>query len=235
MSFRNLVSATIVALAWAAMCQNAPAAIIASYQFGSGTTLGSPATTVAPLVTASLFADGDGGTSYSSAVGSPAVPSVEKAYPEIALRSDYLNSNSYFEFTLSATPGFELELSQLSFDYDKNQLSGTGPRPTITFDLRSSLDNYAFTLGTVNDPGNAATGTFQTSINNLDSVADDITFRLYVAKDLATFSAGLVHIDNVKVEGNVVAVNPEPASLVIWGGIGIAGLVAAWRRKKLAS
>ena len=239
---RNLFIPAIAGLVLAMCCSSAPAAIIASYQFNSGNAAGSAATTADANLIASVFADGDGGTSYSSTIGNP-VPSIEKAYLQIALGSNYLNSNSYFEFTLSAKSGFKLDLSGVSFDYDKNQLSGTGTRPTITFDLRSSLDNYAFTLGTVNDPGNGATGTFQTSINSLATAANDVTFRIYVAKDLTTYPAGLVHLDNVNVQGSVegsatnleervALLNPEPASLIIWGGVGAAGLIVAWRRKR---
>jgi len=223
---------------WAVLCTAGTDASIVTYEFGTGTSVGSLATTADPNLAASAFADGDGTTSYSTTVGNP-VPSVEKSYSEITLATgSYLASNGYYEFSLTANTGYELNLTGLSFDYDKNQLTGGGAKPAITFDLRSSLDGYASTLGAVVDPGNAATGTFQTSIMNLSDITESVTFRIYLAKGNANFaSAGLVHIDNVAVDGSVdaLAANPEPTTLAIWGGLGLLGLlVARWKKKGLS-
>jgi hypothetical protein len=42
-----------------------------------------------------------------------------------------------------------------------------------------------------------------------------------------------VYLDNLQYEVISAAPVPEPAFLAIWGGLGIAGLVAARRRKKV--
>jgi len=224
----------------AIFCTDSANATIISYQFGTGDSTGSPATSFDSNLTASVFSDGDGTTFYSAGSGNVA-PSAEKCYSEIALlSSEYWGTNSFFEFTLTANPGYELTLSQLSFDYDKDQLTGGGAKPAITLDLRSSLDAYATTLGTVVDNGNGVAGRYETSLISLSSVVDSATFRIYLARSNENFgSSGLVHIDNVNVEGSVSLapeqasfLAPEPASFWVWGGIGIAGLFAAWRRKR---
>lgn len=116
--------ASIAALTiWAAICTGGADAAILIYAFDTDTSpsAGSPDTSADPNLDATVFADGDGTTAYSKTVGNP-TPSVEKAYSEITLASgNYLASTGYYEFSLAAKPGYELNLTQLSFDYDKNR------------------------------------------------------------------------------------------------------------------
>lgn len=49
---------------------------------------------------------------------------------------------------------------------------------------------------------------------------------------LWTSSANQMRLDSISVQQTGTAAVPEPASLAIWGGLGITGLIAARRRKK---
>lgn len=94
--------------------------------------------------------------------------------------------------------------------------------PNMTFIAETELDG-------VLAPGGLALLTFSGAVtpgsteNTLKFIISDTSDRVL---DTTAYISGLGNRD--PVTGNV----PEPASLAIWGGIGIAGLVAAYRRKR---
>jgi hypothetical protein len=133
-------------------------------------------------------------------------------------------NNTFFAFTVSANPGFVLNLNNLTFDAGRG--GETTPRGWV---LRSSVDGFAsdidtqlvptvrpdFTAFTVNLSG--------AQFNDLSAV----TFRLY---DFVPGGGQSLEFDNVTLNGTPSPV-PEPHSLGLFG-LGALGLVGyAWRRR----
>ncbi|MBW4361108.1 hypothetical protein [Flavobacterium taihuense] len=90
-------------------------------------------------------------------------------YDARSWKSDELDSNTYFEFSLTPNPTKEIDF--VSFVYT-GQISENGP---TRFALRSSVDGFTSDVGTV-----LATGaTVSLSSSNFQNISSPITFRLY--------------------------------------------------------
>jgi hypothetical protein len=134
-----------------------------------------------------------------------------------------LTNNKYYQFTLSAAAGFELDLSSLTFDVARG--GGGTPRG---YAVRSSADGFATNLSTADVLTVRPTYTpisidlTGAAFQNLPS----LTFRVYSYSPAAGSS---VDYDNIVVNGNLSVV-PEPtASAVLLLGAA-AGLGAKRRR-----
>jgi len=142
--------------------------------------------------------------------------------------SEAVAGDSFIEFTVTPTAGFEVSLTSLLFSW---QRSSTGP---ANLSLRSSADNYALTLGTVTGlPTTLSTGN-NLAISGLASFTTATTFRLYGYG--ATAAAGTGGFDtasdvaNVQLNGTAVAV-PEPTVVsLLLVAVGVAGLRRRERR-----
>ncbi|WP_264553056.1 T9SS sorting signal type C domain-containing protein [Flavobacterium sp. N2038] len=80
--------------------------------------------------------------------------------------SNNINTNNYFEFTLTPNAGYEIDFTNFIY-------TGTNTNGPTRFALRSSLDNYLSNIGTSNSVG----GTFD--LSTYQNIASPITFRLY--------------------------------------------------------
>ncbi len=92
------------------------------------------------------------------------------------------DGNDHYSFTLTPSSGFKIDFSSFVF---VTQISPTNP-PT-TFQLRSSVDNYASNIGSVTSTG----GSVSLSTSNYQGITSAITFRLYAfggSSATATFS-----------------------------------------------
>jgi hypothetical protein len=138
----------------------------------------------------------------------------------------------YFSFTVTASSGYLLNLSSLSFQYASS--SGFGAN-NLHWAVRSSLDSYSTDIASGATTANATWYTnptidLGTSYDNLSS----ITFRIYVWDDRARGKNEFGYLDNIILDG--VSVVPEPATVALAiFGLGAAGLGAGrqlYARKK---
>ena len=123
-----------------------------------------------------------------------------------------LNTNKYYQVTITPQPGYNIDINSISFTI---QRSGTGIRQYV---VRSSLDNYTNNLSASISPTNVnlsvvttnvlqivdtATGANNGSLITLDSnyniITSPITFRFYGFN--AEQSGGTFSIDNVTFNG----------------------------------
>lgn len=200
------------ALALMMLATGVNAATIAQYPFTGNSLL---STDTEPNSTADSFGTGSGITSPAfSTTGNPA-PS--RAVTTNQLSSSF-NSADYWEFAVSAEPGYKLDLTQLTFDV---QNAGSAPLPDGRWDVRSSLDSYGSSLATFTATGSFANKSVDLSGPSFQNLLS-ITFRLYVY-DAANTNSGTksLRTDNVTLEGNVNLI-PEPASVALLAaGVGM--------------
>ncbi len=155
-----------------------------------------------------------------------------------------IDASKYFEFSLTASEGFTLDLTTFTFGVGR---SGTGPR---SFQWRSSLDSYASpisgytatnaalnqTLGDgilsyTADGTTSATGNILTFSTAAFSDLSTVTFRFYgFNSEQSGGTAGLEGNFSFAGEMNVI---PEPST---WALIGLGSAFVLWRiRRKPAT
>ena len=105
-----------------------------------------------------------------------------------------LNTNDYFEFTLTPNAGYEIDF--ISFVYT-GQTSGTGPS---NFAFRSSLDGYTANIGSPTSVGT----TINLSAAAYQNITNSITFRIYAWG--GTNPAGTFSINDFTFNGTVSAI-----------------------------
>lgn len=194
---------------------------VVTYTFGSA---GSP-TTAANAVAANLSA-----STFAASTGSPGTGSSSPVYSS-GSGGSYFTATSwtggapgtnYFEFTLTPSNGYQLNVTSLTFGY---RSTATGP---TAFAFRSSADGYATNLATgalTSDSLWYASGTQSITLSGLTS---GTTFRLYGSG--ASGAGGTWRVDDVSVAGALSAV-PEPAAVGVL--LGSAALAAAvWIRRR---
>jgi hypothetical protein len=161
----------------------------------------------------------NGGKSYSSDQWSPTAPG---AVP---------TTEPYWQFTITPNSGETYNLDSLSLGLQRN-----GNASPTNLLVRSSLDNYAATLGNFVLGSDAATRNiwqpFSTALGapTFAGLAGPVTFRLYgygEPDNLNGRQAENLDVDNIAVNGNIV---PTPALLPGLLGLG----VGAWRKRKQA-
>lgn len=120
-----------------------------------------------------------------------------------------LNTSYYFEFTLTPTPGYAINLSQFVFE---GQRGSSGPKK---FALRSSSDNFSANIGTIADQ--SGTGAFTGTITLTDVAfqnifSEPITFRLYAwnAPTGASASSRQFQVNSFSFFGTIAE---QPAAL----------------------
>lgn len=130
----------------------------------------------------------------------------------------------YFEFAVTLLDGYSLNLE--TFNFDERSFAN---RPSA-FGLRYSGDGFAANIGTgINDTGWDPIS-FDISTNTV-AVSGSVTFRIFAQN--APNENATWHIDNIELNGTLVAPIPEPAT----GGMALAGLASAFyyllRRNRL--
>ena len=127
------------------------------------------------------------------------------------------DNTAFFTFTLTPNPTYKLSLT--SFVYT-GQASGTGP---TSFSFRSSADGFATGVGVPT----AAGTTISLSAPAYQGLTTLIEFRLYGFG--ASAAGGTYSVNDFTFNGSVDL--PEPSSLALIG-LGLAGMAAAYRRRK---
>ncbi len=183
---------------------------VAIYDFDSSTP---SASSVAANLLASDISGGAGISAFAYDAGNPSSGKALSA-TKWGLAFD---TSDYFELTLNPDSGFTLTLTAFQMD---TRRSPTGP---TTWELRSSLDSYASSLGGAS-PGDGTFAAGQTvDLSGGASFVDlssPVTFRVFAYG--ATSSAGTFRIDNLKFDGSVAPV-PEPAGWAMLGGLMLLG------------
>jgi len=126
--------------------------ILAQYTFGpDGTTPGilTPATVDGNATATSIQADAGLVLDLTSPATQPAsTPYLRTTFTNVSSTPNIaITNNADFKFTLTANAGFLLDLTSLAFDVMRGGTST--PRG---YDVRSSIDNFATTLGTADVP-----------------------------------------------------------------------------------
>ncbi len=140
-------------------------------------------------------------------------------------------ANNYFDFTVTAAPSFFLNLTSLTFSLGANGVNTSPATPnTASFFLRSSVDGFAATIGSVQSVSAVDGTTVWSTAGNVDLSAasfqglNGITFRLYVF-DSFDFTpgdfTGVNRLDSVVLNGTVAI--PEPSVLGVMT-LALAGL-----------
>lgn len=145
-----------------------------------------------------------------------------------------IDVNDYYTFTVTPNSGVSLALSRVSFD---EQRSNSG---IITFEIRSSLDNYGSAIpGTITTvPDNAGSRSHSYSLPaSFASLTSPTTFHIYGYKSEATGGTWrlLNYTGNAGAQGGLtiegLAAVPEPSAILFGGLVCCAfGLTAARRR-----
>ncbi|MEJ8818155.1 T9SS-dependent choice-of-anchor J family protein [Lacibacter sp. H407] len=132
-----------------------------------------------------------------------------------------INTNQYYEVTVTPTPGTTLDLNSIKFTL---QRSGTGIRqyavrssfdyttnlPASIFPANSDLSVVATNVFQVVDPTTAAEeGSTITLGSSFDAITSAVTFRFYGWN--AEASGGTFSIDNVTINGTAIQVTGLPS------------------------
>ena len=144
------------------------------------------------------------------------------------------DSSGWYKSRLNAEPYFT---SSTVAPNTWNEWSTGGSNPLKFYDQPRSGNYGTYSDPTLSDLQNS------TSYNGRDyGVEEILLISLQTGSGWSNGFTGLV--DGLTIEltnGDVYSINleaeptPEPASLAIWGGIGMVGLIAARRRRKLAA
>lgn len=145
-------------------------------------------------------------------------------------------AGAWFSFTLTPESGFSLSLSD--FKFDAKQSGGSAVE--IHFFLRTSLDNYATTVGSIGTDSKGEllnASVFQTYVINLSNIAalqgitGPITIRLYTGDNRGDNAVG-TYLDNVTLSANVTAVPEGGTVSLLLFSVGVLAGAARLRNSK---
>lgn len=206
------------------------AAVIVQFTFptahGAGveTGPGFSATTLAANVTATPVADTSGNVIIGTENPTPnySTQPVLRVDPagNSSSAAQAVTNNKYFSFTITPDLGYELDLSSLQFKAARG--GSSTPRGWV---VRTSADGFAANLGSSDIATQRATWTDYTvplGGAQFQDVTVPLTFRFYVYSPAA---GQTIEFDNITVNGEVVAVIPEPVTALM-AGAGLVLLVA---------
>jgi len=178
---------------------------------------------------ASDFFDGAGVVAAYSIIGAP-VPSLAVNYAQIDGTSEAaaVAMDDYVAFTVTPHAGYELDLTNMT--YASN--AGTSLFGPVTFFVRSSVDGYAVTLGSVTRTSQFFSGsTVDLSGAWFQNLTTATTFHIYLYDGGKDSTADAGRVDALALHGTVLVV-PEPSALLLLAGMGAAaGLARRTRRR----
>jgi hypothetical protein len=239
----KLLSAGVIA-GIVAMTSASQGAVIAQYGFGTeGNPSATPPTTTTFTLAATTLDANATATSLTKGASVNAITNTDDYYaskPLISLsRSNDTAAQVYFQVTLTAAAGFELNMDSFSFDGAKGGTSD--PR---TYEVHSSVGGLAISSD-LNTPGQVLTsGSFAVSrgaagsTDTLPTITADLSAPAYDHLSSLTMRVFFytpttnqnIDIDNWTFNGSVVPV-PEPATLSA-GLVLAAGTLVRRRRRQ---
>lgn len=215
----------------------AQAAVLAGYDF-----TGSVATpTEGANVDATDFSNVDVLLQYSTSTAMPAAPSIFLWSNESPDSQDVAR---YWQFTVAAESGYELDLDGLSLTLGSSDTTNDGTAFTSSLNVRSSVDAFGSDL--IFEQGSVATASatadkivaspspttvsdFSIDLSGLDFQGlNSVTFRLYPHVSVTSNQVGLIRLDTIAVTGDSALV-PEPSSVAL---IGLGSAVCLLRRRR---
>lgn len=170
------------------------------------------ATTTTTGVSGSNVTDGSVSTPTSAGNNGYASDPVISISPALGATTTEtaVSTNSYIQFTLTPNAGKRVSLTTLTF----NAARGGAATPR-GYDVRSSVDGYAATLGTADLSTQRPTFTpvsIDLSGANFQNQTSAITFRIYV---YAPSTANVIDIDSISINGAVLDVPSGIPQLII--------------------
>lgn len=187
---------------------------------------------VADHVTASNLTDdlADPGSNANVALAEisrsyPTAPALD-ARPAVAVstEAEAIDSDVFFEFCVSADPGFALDLTRLTFDASRGSSSSERG-----WALHTSLDSFATTVdwSVVTDASSNGMESFVVDLtgDTFQYLEGDVVFRMYLYTGGSDKS---IDFDNLTLLGHVVE-TPEPGTLALLA-TGLVGFFALRRR-----
>jgi hypothetical protein len=159
-----------------------------------------------------------------------------------------LAANNFASFSITADSGFQLNLQSLSMDVGSTGVNANGAGDpttanTASFAIRSNLDGFSSTIGTMTATATNGTTVWTTGSVDLSGAAfqglSDITFRMYIHdsfdQTIPSGFTGVNRFDNVIVVGTVTPI-PEPTSILTLSSALLGGFaVRRLRRPRLMS
>jgi len=199
------------------------APIIVQYGFPLGSFL--PTTTALNATSAAISTVG------SSALPAPGIGFPNTLYLEQGIVSTTpaaaVANNQFFSFTISANAGYQLDLSDLTFDAARG--GSSSPRGWV---LRSSIDGFAANIATDVVPTDQPTVTpFSVNLSaaQYQGLLSPVTFRIY---GYAPTAPGVgTYYDNLTLNGLVTQTIPIPSALLMLLG-GLGALVPVAKRAR---
>jgi hypothetical protein len=238
LSVRKDVSkgAFVVPLVTLALASNAAsAAVLVQYDFESATPAVASATDTGVTAT-SLAASGFTPTQLTSGGAANS-----KAWPvNFSLIDNDFGTDDYYGFTLTPTAGgASLDLTDLTFFFNISPTSSQhaasmNSRYQLRYDDLSSVAATYVTVGTAGPATSNGTFTADFDLGGVafDQLASGIRFQLDVADNGSGTSGHNVRLDNLTVNGEVIAV-PEPATAAM--AVLCSGLLLGRSRSRRSS
>jgi hypothetical protein len=202
----------------ASLPTGACAATLANYGFTSNNL---NVSTTSPNVTASPFS----GTGTARSTNQYAFQ-----YAKVA-------SSGYMQFSLTAAPGYALDLSTISFSYDFLQSAGSETPVNATFSLVYSLDSFATSIPiqSYENSSGAVVSSGAASFENTGAIdltgiptTSAVSFRFVLGNEANLDTEGYRYaIDSVVISGDVI---PEPSAPSL--GMLAAGAALFRRRRR---
>ncbi|SDT92039.1 hypothetical protein SAMN05444156_0750 [Verrucomicrobium sp. GAS474] len=153
-----------------------------------------------------------------------------------ATQADAITGQDYLAFTVTPSSGYAINVSTLTFEYERDGTSGVSTAASNWF-LMSSADNFTTALASGTMPTVQSAGVYNFSLvtatlsgnSALQNVTSSTTFELYFYGSSPTGTDGF-RLDEITLTGAVVAVPEVPVWALALLGLPFLFLVVRRRR-----